>query len=456
MRRRVPSSSHDDGVALVMVLLFVMVSGVLITALLNQSFTTFSAARVAADVENRTYAAGGGLDWGIQQVRQGSLLNGGPRCATFAAPADALTLPGSPGLNGRTLSVTCRVTDGQDVGAGGWAVYITRASGGITTPAAPSGARTIRGPVHNPGSWSIDGASELRVEAADAIGPATACALPAGVVIATAPPYAYSCGAVDTEPLPPVPVDLTGDLASLPAQPPAGDGADTGCRVFSPGEYAQVPDLLPRSAGVNYFRPGIYHLTAPGAFSIDDADVVGGIPTPGDAAVLPIDTPACPAEPNTNGRYGVVLVLDATSRLEVTNHGRLELHRYVDGSGSGLSVLQTTSSLLLPSVDAAPGEFADLVLHGNVYTPAAAVRAASNGDVRFTGGVVATSLELASTFPIGSPQVEATVGTGARTVEIVSRTNQVGTERDLTASATVEYANDGARTLLVRAWTVSP
>ena len=73
MNARRARASGDDGTALLLVLAFVLVMAVIVGALLRQSYTTLRAARVTADVENRVYAANGGVDWAIQQISQGVL-----------------------------------------------------------------------------------------------------------------------------------------------------------------------------------------------------------------------------------------------------------------------------------------------------------------------------------------------------------------------------------------------
>ncbi len=468
------SRRHDEGSALVMVLVFVLVVAVIIGALLNQSFTTYRTARVAAEISNRVFAANGGAEWGVQQIRQGVTVGDEPACAT---PSGSPTPLGPPlQLDGRTVTVTCQVDQGGSVGAGGWAAFITDASpaGGISVQSGTDSDKVVYGPVYNLGPLTRIGTPTLRVQRGDLF----ACGGTAPFATVAATPFfaVRPCGAPLPIPPAPVPVESLPSRGEEVAIDDTYTDVSPTCRVFNPGRYSRA--LAFRTTGTNYLRSGIYYFD-----NLDfgtpvvhtDVTVLGGIAGPREQGVLGLATKAqddgCPVETaaSTGDHYGVVLVLGVNTRVEFQGRSHVELFGYANtavGAGS-LSVVQLRNEWGPTEVSAVRGpdqvifgtglgSQTELVAHGTVYTPLARVTAlgTATSRVSFLGGVVAAGLDLQAGAATDGLHVSNQSGPGSRTIRIVSTTNSVGTEKILRTSAVVEVSNDASRTANVTSWVV--
>ena len=467
MSTRRARATGDEGVALLLVLAFVLVMAVIVGALLHQSYATLRAARVTADVENRVYAANGGVDWAIQQIGQGVLgADGAPACADPSQGTQ--TLASGLALNSRTITVTCTVDSGSSVGAGGWSVFITKPGAGVVAKPSAVNDKAVAGPVYNAGSFAFDGTTSLRVQDGDV---RTRSACPAELTVAVTPPYGCRGGVTTTMLTPLSPVNLTPFRDSIgfgPARVPDGDNTSPACRVFEPGRYDQPLALLSRADGENYLRSGIYYLDDLGAMTVDNAIVVGGIPGEREQAELAAGC-ATQTDSDTGYHYGVVIVLGGSSTLELRYGSSVELFGYQDpgaGGASAISLYQIVNEWgptetshpaggTLASTSA--GSRTDVVLHGLVYAPEARVSflGTNQSTASLTGGVVAAGLDLQSAPGSGGLSVSNRVGPGNRTIRIEAATNRVGSEKDLRAIADVLVTNDAARTLTVTSWRVN-
>lgn len=478
-RRDAPAGAPaDEGVALLLVLVFVLVIAVLVGALLNQSFTTFKSAKVAADIENRVFAANGGVDWGIQQVRDGVPLAGAPACTSPAQGTQSLT--GTPlAINGRTVTVTCEVTSAVDPTAGDWAAFVTQPAGGIATWHAGVDEKAISGAVYNAGSFAFNDGSALRVHNGNVVQvSAAACVPPAGLAVHPDPPYRFACAAATVAtPAPAVHLDRLPNYINAGSQEnPVGEVRGARCRSFAPGHYVDTPQFLTTAQGINHLRSGVYDFDNVGVIDIADATVLGGTPPPGEEAttgwVTEADNAGCAVqtEAETKGNYGVVLVLGGNSTLRIRGQSRVELYSYRDPDvtgDAGLSILQLPASIDPPKqstvvgpdqviVQTAPGASAKLAVHGEVYTPRARVSlfGTSQAWATLQAGVVAAGLDLQAAPGPSNFEVSTPIGAGSRTIRLVATTNSVGGEKQIRAVADVVVVNDASRTVSVTSWRV--
>lgn len=470
----------DEGVVLLFVLAFVLVIAVIVGALLNQSYVNFRAARVAADVDRRIYAANGGIDWGIQQLRDGIAVGGTPACVNAGQGVQTLTVDPLV-LNERTVTVTCSVTAGAVAPPDGWAVFVTAAGGGITTWPSEVNQKTVEGAVYNAGAFSFGPATTLRVHNGRTVQVQPACSgtPPSGLSLFPSPPYAWSCAAAPTAvPAPGVRIDRLPNYLAASPEDPLGD-EPVGfplCRRFAPGHHTTTPQFLPRTGGdVNYLRRGVYYFDNVGVIDITDAVVLGGARAPGETALTPASTEVsakCPVE--TDGgefdNYGVVLVLGGNSTLRIRGQSTVELHGYYDpvgGTDGALSILQlpasfdpgAASTVLGPNatlVQTVHGSRSQVVLHGGLHAPDARVSlfGTSEASVSLRGGIVAAALDLQARPGPDGFTASAPIGTGSRTIRLEATTNSGDGEKSGRAVADLVVIDDASRTVTVTSWLV--
>lgn len=454
--RRPPPGRGEEGVALVMVLIFLIIAGAVILALLRVGFASLSAAAELRGSDERVYAADGGLQSGIQQARIDPT-----RCAAPGAISDLDPVT----INGRTVQIRCVGMAGASPGAGGWAVYIP--DGGQIATKSGGGAdnKVVSGPVYlgtDPaaGGWDLE--ADLHVRQGPVVQRSSgACTPPAGLQLDT-PLWGYRC-VTEAEAVPTAPQRLPASLPLL--QHHAGTDLP-GCRVFEPGTYTQAPEL----DGANYFRSGVYFLDNVGTWSIGpNTEVVAGRPAPGESA----GTSASACYADTPGVTGVTFLLGGNSTIEV-HQGSLEVFSVPAADAPGVSIRQLRASDPGPwaakastvtgeLVTSRNGAKTELVVHGLVYGPDAGVQlsAANGGTVQLRGGVVTRRLEIwtpASNGPggVSLPEIGGGVAPGTgRTVEITASAQPSDAdEKTVSATAVVRIANDPGRAVSVLEWQV--
>jgi hypothetical protein len=133
MRRR---ARGEEGVTLTLALAFLLLFSLVIAAILVQAGTNFQTTKVVTAKGAKLYAADGGIDWGIQKVRDTATLC--PDTATGQQDVGDLT------LNGRAVHVTCKTLSG-DNGAGGLGGGGTFGQSGWTTVATGWGTAVWSG-----------------------------------------------------------------------------------------------------------------------------------------------------------------------------------------------------------------------------------------------------------------------------------------------------------------------
>ena len=421
-----------------LVLLFMLVFGLVLGALISNATANLRNTTVVRNQESKVYAADAGIDWGLQTVR-----NTNTACPSPGAPV-AL---GNPSFNGQTTAVTCAVTAGTTTGALGYAL--------ITDSLATVGgaAATINGPVL---AASIEADAHLSV----ANGDVESCsAQPPAVTIAPQPPYSYrSCAQPSTG----------GKAAAvphaLPSAPPAPQGVngvmDGVCTVFSPGTYTNI--ALGR---FNYFEPGVYYFENV-RLDLTVKSAVGGARSASEQSAigLPCDTHV------SGGSSGVKWILGGSSSINVGKAGQLELFapsnlpdegtpgisiqtvQAPDPDGWTPSTLGAGDSVIHEDSGATPA----IAIHGMVYTPNAAIDLpATGGAVAWLlGAVVSGRIRLGQQGPLDGVRLEAGTN-GAKRVITLTSTVAPGNESQAVATAVVEVTNDGARSSVLQSWRTS-
>ncbi len=456
--------ARDDGNALVMVLVFVLVVGLVSVALLAQARANFTTSRVTRDLQNRVYAADAGLKWGLQELRRNDAIvcNGiGPG----ATPVRILDLG-----NGTTARVHCEVTSGLGPGAGGWAVFITDPNGGISTQGAANTTKLIQGPVYNAGGqdgWSLQALLEVR--GGDVYQDrAGGCSRPPRLTVSPPELYSYSCPTTSI-PRPPSPQPIpTAPPAVAPAPTTYGSGRNV-CRVFQPGRYTTSNQL--QLASNNYFTSGVYYLDNIGEWEIR-ADVVAGRPAPSESRQTAIlDCPGMP--PDTSPTTGALFILGGNSWINLTNQGRLEIFSYLGfpgatpdapavsiygllGTEPGWGGARSTAPVALQT---AGGNKPELAVHGNVYVPTASVdlQATNQSVAKLQGGVVAASVSMQASASIGNGlEISTQSVPGERRIVLKAYGGDpTAATKEVSATTAVRIRNDSVRTMTVESWAVT-
>jgi hypothetical protein len=482
----------EDGAALVVVLIFMTVFGLIISGLLTISSASFGFTRTVSNHESKVYAADAGVSFGIQQLSLNNEL-----CPTTGVTGPAIQ---NLTVGGRNVSIACEDTTGSTGGADGWAI-ITTSTGAdslvLEGAAAANERKNISGPVFVGGG--VDWGTSMKVEGGNfyqrALAPATACVNPPPSIGAVdsgdkleleTPPYGYHCRQMalpDPAHVPPVKPDET-----LPRSP-TGDNHLT-CRTFSPGVYLNKPVLVDN----NYFEPGTYYFKFNDQILIQAQTVYGGEPGAGETRIYSTTGAPCAVHspPQTGG---VQWIFGGGSSLLVNNpDGHLELFRR---TGEPAPATNNMSIVAVPNdstpadpsvpdgpwtaagwtpnslptttrfIDKGEGTTPDMAIHGMIYAPKqwVALRATNTSLAQALGGIVAYKLTLMSSANVSGFAVSAQPGLpGDRYVLITACAPAVavpvggscpvasGTERPVMSSAVVTIRNDAARTTKVHSW----
>jgi hypothetical protein len=419
----------DAGQVLVLVLLFMIVFGLILGALLSNAAVNLRNTSTVRNQESKVYAADAGLDWAIQTIRNTKTACPGPA-------SDPVSL-GTPSFNGEAATVTCAVTSNSTTtGAAGYALITTDPSAdslqttGAATPA-------INGPVYAAG---IAGDVNLHVLDGDVSVQQDQCGgQPAGLTVTPSPPYEYRCS----------PTTGAATAASVPHvlppnAPPARTAPDpSDCTVFHPGMYSGSITLGPK----NYFESGVYVFDDV-SINVTEAQVVGGRPGAGEHNAINL-APCADDGPDARGT-GVKWVLRGSSSITVGQAGQLELYERKGGDPNvegtqGISIQSDSTGVVLHEDS---GATPALAVHGMIYAPSASI------DLETTNGAVAWLLAGVVTGKITLGQdsvsdgVRLTTGTDDN-VRQITLTSTAGSGNDARAVATavITVSNDTTRTV---------
>lgn len=303
-----PFASDESGTALIIVLVFMVVVGLLLGAFLGKSETVTDSGIALRDRTQQQYA----LDAGAERALQ--LLRADVADATTAAPAskcinaaggvsDITAESGGLDVNGHVIRYTCQTLAGSTIDPSGgsatnFAIVLTsptsnalttqsgQATGQSTTCENPAGALKIGGSIYIRGDETNSGVTKrvivcggdiVRYVGTDPLAPeCTSAELAALTQLVRDPLFLKACTeqtvaqAVPTVVLPTAPtVDFAADFAPLthPLYVDIPAGGDK-CRVFYPGLYRSPPKLRTNSHDGNYFVSGLYY------FEFSDNDIL--------------------------------------------------------------------------------------------------------------------------------------------------------------------------------------
>jgi hypothetical protein len=464
MRSR--SFRNQDGASLVIVLVVMAVFGLILGGLMTETGASTRYTTTVSNYEKKVYAADAGVAAGIQQLQQHNEL-----CPTAGSSETLQTV----NINGYDVSVACEVTAGSTVGGLGYAIITLSPGANSLVTQGGSDPKLVNGPVYVGGTF--DGNPGMKVtNGTFKQGTSSGCtsATPSGLTLDTG--YTYKCGAAE----PNVDVPTT---PALPSTPRASQTFGT-CTYFYPGKYTTAPTL---SSGTNYFASGVYYFENVGQWPINKV-VFGGAPatyesvrfkSPVPAAESYTPMPTCANDsdaiskaggnaPEVTGT-GAQFVLGGNSTIYLDNGSQLEVFaRTLDGTSetatasivavpdSWAAWTQSTDNLTV--YDFHNGSNPDSVIHGLVYLPEQNARLWSTNNVyaAVLGGIVAWELELQSSASGSGLQVSAGDGEPEPRHLVISSTAPSSPDpdagRQVTSTAVVEIANDGAKTITVHSW----
>lgn len=279
-----------------------------------------------------------------------------------------------------------------------------------------------------------------------------------------------------------------------------GGGGSVSCRVFYPGRYSAVPDLLTGSGDANYFASGDYYFQFAGGDTLSigsSTTVIAGAPntsasTPDsgqqlsgtgcagmtDVLAAANQPPSIPATyVPAAGATGVQWVFGgANSKLEVD--GTLTLNSQdwsgdlppatlvaASSSGNGYSAWSGTGSLGGSGATCSGGYFfcnksgSDVVINGKLFADTAPVKlwGANPSTAAVTGGTVVQTLRLgANVSGTGALALSSPGGTPPaippyRVIKITSSVDDSG----LTGSAVATFSNFPPYDVAVKTWRIS-
>lgn len=508
MRRWHQLRGRDDGVSLVLALVFMLIVSAFLTVTLERSQSTSTSGqqvRVRGEVQ---YTLDGAVEKAFQELRADVAGASPALCRAPGSPESLGTLELTHSSGVRRAGYSCQTLSGRSRGSGedsgrNYAIVVTgELLGDFTTDDAVSTPIEVQGSVYT--SAPIDDLrirKEVEVDG-DLLGGASSnCAawgsgspLTKAYVTAT---YFRGCTPeteADIVPLlsipaaPPSPVTGLGQLhADVPVDATKPDSPR--CRVFAPGRYSIPPAILSGAVGANYFVSGLYYFNGIGGWTIPTGSwVIGGAAAAGDLSPQPPNNKkklqACKdmtddqaraallaalvteslatADPYTSG---VEWVFGGNSSLVV--HGDTILHspsRVPDDPASIYGARPSDGSAWTPSAaagwlietpdDAAEGS---LVLNGRLFAPDVGrvkLFASEPTDARFRRGIVAERLDLQASAAAGEFKLTAAgdqprPALPFRTIKVVAADATTTTDRT-TAVATI--SNDPPYEVRVVTW----
>jgi hypothetical protein len=417
LTRLIARRRDDEGVSLILALIFVVVLSLIVLAGLSDAFTTTQA---NTDTQGRVRLQYG-LDAGISKALtalQADLKSGNPQDCTNSSAGSTQVVQGLPVSysNGSSPSVntTCQALAGQAESNNGltnmnYAIITTSTAGDdLTTQSGVSGSLLIGGSVYMASQIETDGDLKKPVTVcsgsscptsasteADFVGylqnPTSTCPVSSLTQVTVTDGLLACTQQTPSSVLPVIPSEL--DLATMTPPSPdmsavhwdVGSGKST-CRVFLPGLYTSAPTLLPASgkkSGSNLFAGGLYYFNGVHTFNVNSSTVYAGWEDPSPPAPLPMDQGGIPSSDPCSSvsmstvvsnltkftglpagfsssliwQYGATFVLGGDSSIALQGSG--------SNSGS-LTMFTPTAQFCDPKT--MPGKCTQLVLPVNLYT----------------------------------------------------------------------------------------
>jgi hypothetical protein len=421
---------------LVLVLLTILSLG--LGAMFADAGANLTMSTVVTGQDNKVYAADGGVEYALQQLRTDGSL-----CAA------AVSLP-NIAINGRSVLVSCTPTAGLGTSVSPWALVTTNLS-------TSGGPQTIDGPV------SVSGAADLQSQlTTNGDFRLSTCPLPPNLTVT--PPFVPACPTMpmpDLDPGPSLPQSVPTATPS-PAQPAY---LYNGCSIWEPGTYRANGQLA--LGPDNYFASGIYYFEDT-SINLSGQTAIGGQPGPDYQQAPALPPTACSSVtdktagvPDGSAGSGVELILGGTSTVSVNDApAQLELFARVPASPvegtPGISIRTVPSGAPTGWKPTTSGHRvvlsssgSKLAVHGYVYVPEASVSIHAAGNFGLAGGLYCWQATLNSS---GGVPISAQSGAQSRDVVITSEAKGDPGQKDVTSTAVVAIGNDAARTIDVHSW----
>lgn len=448
----------DDGAALVVILVFVTVLGIVIGVILTQAGTHFTATTAFESRRDLAYAADSGVEHALQRLDADDKAAGPP---TLCTSGTGQPVGAAVSSNGASVSLTCDavVGGGSVSGPSSHAFVLTGETwGNGSNPSLGqlfhstdesdegSGSLQIGGPAYVRGGFHLDEeAAPIRFTAGltQHTSHCPTPSLPSLVSITGG----RTCSNTVPDPAPAFEAPSTNAPASTTG--PSVDNPTTPCRTYYPGRYTSSSQFQFASNQRAYFASGIYHLHNVGEVQFEGG-VIGGAPSVAHgestkSGVVPCSTDAAALTTRptaTINGTGVVFILGGNSRLKVasSSSNKVELFarrntvpnaNQTDGvsviapraAGSGASKWTEQQAIVLDSTQPM------LIFHGLVYVPTSHLKSSPLGNAgasMFGLGLVASSFEMVNV----PEELDETIGIAS--IPAVSSLRQV----KVTATAT--------------------
>jgi Tfp pilus assembly protein PilX len=466
--------TDDGGAILVIVLLFVLVVSLLVTAIADQTRASIGNALIVRGQQTKVYAADAGIEYGISALRADYSL-----CPDSAHPADLPTQT----IDGRSVDVHCDTVTGTSSGLRGNAIItLDRTAPSLATQSGGGGVKEIGGSIYS--SW-LDDSIQLTVKDGSvreqrASGAATSCSTdadkPSGLTFTAPLVYGYRC-TTDAAPDPGFTLP-TSPVAPAPPQDVVGT-----CTTFFPGRYgtAGSPSTLPLTAQ-NYFVSGVYYFESvtldfnggktgvAGRMGPGDTNINGDTPCSNDSAGAAVGLPATTA--------GAKFILGGSSRIHVGNSPGDHLEIFsrqfgaategsqevsvisvtsanLTGAGSGFVASSLGPSDAIVGVDS--GDKPQLVVHGAIDVANALVdfNATNASEAQLRDGVRAMRFKLQSSASASGLNVGVKARPDKRVLRITATAKGAAGEKPIVAQAVIELQNDASHTGGILSWRTS-
>jgi hypothetical protein len=482
MNRRAAMKS-DEGVSLILALVFITVVGLFATVALTKSATVSGSGVSLRTRANLQYALDGSVE-NVYSTLSSELASGSPvSCTTVAGGTTSFSFS----LNSQSVHSDCTTLAGRakttsDAANTNFALVVTSPSpSALITGNAVNRTVNVDGSVYLNGKvTNSDLQKNVTVSTGDIVSPNSRTNCSADLLALTQLATMSSSQlkvctdqtVADAQPPLALPDAPTVDLA--PALKSGIDNPSHTCRVFYPGLYKQAPVL---DNAANYFVSGLYYFEDVGTWDIDnDSEVTGGARSVSSDSAVPNngcktmnDTTALgfsaftalPATTRTaisgaRFSYGSTIVLGGSSVLNFKK-GAVTLFTPPSGGINALSFVGFPDSGVPSSIhgykamttgsDSITGGTNHSVMefNGKLFAPTTKVTVFStnNTTAAVRGGVIAYTVDLsASASGSGGVAISATSSGGTppppfRTVKVVSNDASGTSTATNTAVATV-------------------
>jgi hypothetical protein len=490
----------DEGVSLVLALVFITLVGLFATVALRTAETTTLSGVGLRDRGQLEYSLDGAVERGLQVVTSDMADADPSQCAQESSPSATGTLA----VNSRTTTWTCTLLAGRakkssDRDQTDYAIVVTSPAANALTTQSGSDDLIVKGSVYVNGKVTNSALNKVLalVDGDYVAADSTSCDadLTALTRVSVDSDQLKSCtdqSVASAQPAVVLPTAPVVDVSGLHVTKTTGSGqSKKTCRIFYPGLYASAPDLV--SDG-NYFVSGLYYFRNNGTIKFDSntLTVSGGKRVTADdtaalsdhCSALGVTDDTAMAETSVAAvlstlsgyRYsqGVTWVLGGTTSLELAK-GKVSLYTPPTGASSApLSIVALPAASNGYLAISASGGGTPLAVHGfsnntnahfnaKVHAPSSRLELFSTNDTEAVArsGVVAYELQLQASNG-GSGNGLAITGLPGRknpappfrTVKIVGTDTSGGSTGKVTAVATVSNypSSTGAYEVKVKSW----